>query len=406
MLLCNIISPAMRSRRHAPPQKSPPIEVPIQDEVYMNTTLFPEQLAPLTPVIKRTAPATAPQILSPQHEEGGSLQDGTGNESPQEFYDVPSTFNLSTELPPLPDIPSPLGELVYQDGSGECLYEGIPDEQFYEGIQNEEDECIYEGVEDPIGDDEYIYEGVEDPIGDDECIYEGVEDTIEEEGYYEGLPGDEGDNDGVFGERAHASGTIESDEETKELRQLITSLKQTDAAPYVPPKPPPVPIRRPPGFKPPDPPGSADGMFGYRSGSFTQLSNPPAPLALSMSLADVVSVIPSSEGEDDGLYDGIDCDSEEEGEGDESGSGKKDASQEGSQDSNEVRKRLFSSKQMRKSVKKTRERTASGLSNLKSKWKESKAKKDISKVFKDTRYIEHFWGRGWESGTVIGRSNS
>ena len=61
------------------------------------------------------------------------------------------------------------------------------------------------------------------------------------------------------------------------------------------------------------------------------------------------------EGTDDGLYDGIDIDSE--GEEDESGSGKKDASQ-ASQDSNEVRKRLFSSKIMRVSnlcIKKLRD---------------------------------------------------
>lgn len=198
------------------------------------------------------------------------------------------------------------------DGDIDCLYEGIPNEEdnFYEGVGSPINDQIYEGIGSPMND---LYEGLDDNEGND--IYDGI--TGENEVFYEGL----GD---IF--------EVNDAKEDESLLNLIHSLAKTDT-PYVPPKPPPVPLRNPSKtFKPlPDIPQNQEIRTFHlpkKSPSLQGLTFNYSPLpkvadyniSKSKSLVDMTSrrssaspkVSSATSIESDGLYDGIDMDSTDE----------------------------------------------------------------------------------------------
>ena len=334
------------------------------EEIYMNTSLHAEQkfTTPHYPV------KYVPEQESISHRISVSFKDDEGiRPSPEEYYMVPpavsgdTNFNDGTNeittleqtspqeyspglydappqidtkhsaLPPLP--PSANDPLMFyhqnsvingisHNETGECFYEGINDvdiTSLYEGIPNDEDN-FYEGVGSPMND---FYEGIEDNDGND--FYEGIPDQ-DNDVFYEGLVEPQEFND------------VKEDDS---LLNLIESLTKSDT-PYVPPKPPPVPMRNPSKtFKPlPDIPqnkelGSFDSAKKKVKGLMKKspslhgltLNYSPLPqdrisiISKSKSLADVTSSHRSSISpklssvtslSSDGLYDGIEMLSEDE----------------------------------------------------------------------------------------------
>lgn len=240
------------------------------------------------------------------------------------LYDAPAPIKNNIELPPIPcQLTDPLliiNHTVSDDADSsqneiqECFYEGISDTELsslYEGVAPEvEDDNYYEGLENSTD----IYEGIDN--GDD--FYEGISDDAENDVFYEGLEE----------EPESKSGSIVS------LQNLIESLsKSKPEAPYVPPKPPPVPMRNPSkNFKPlPNIPQykpiSHSKTFSIKKSpsfhnlhyKYSPILKDPKHMPKSKSLVDVTSPRSSaspreessSSMSDDGLYDGIDMGSEE-----------------------------------------------------------------------------------------------
>ena len=265
-------------------------------------------------------------------EQPSIVEQGSSEEYSPGFYDAPPQMDTKhAALPPLP--PSANDPLIFyhqnsasngnsHEEDGECFYEGINDvdiASLYEGIPNDEDN---------------FYEGVGSPMND---LYEGIGEN-EENDFYEGIP--DQDND-VFYEGLGEPQEFQDGKEDDSLMNLIQSLTQSDT-PYVPPKPPPVPMRNPSKtFKPlPDIPqnteittfhaekGKAKGPF-KRSPSLQGLSfnysplpqEPDSMISKSKSLADMTSshrsslspkVSSTASLSSDGLYDGIELPSDNE----------------------------------------------------------------------------------------------
>ena len=173
-------------------------------------------------------------------------------------------------------------EGIGDDLNGDNLYEGIPDDSIAQ------DDNIYEGIPDATIDDNF-YEGLGDDDVDEDNVYEGLPEIVES--YYEGLPGEGPD---VF--------------------EPLAILNQ-DNAPYVPPKPPPVPNRNR-SYMPPLPllPDYALNVQKPPSSVPSIPTNPPpfSPMIPIHAEADIAEIIlPISLNDDEGIdengfYDGID----------------------------------------------------------------------------------------------------
>ncbi|KAL5252286.1 hypothetical protein ACHWQZ_G015158 [Mnemiopsis leidyi] len=345
-------------------------------------------------------------------EQPAIIEQGSSEEYSPGFYDAPSQIETKhSALPPLPSSANdPL--IFYQPNSAsndnpngelaECFYEGINDvdiASLYEGIPNDEDN---------------FYEGVGSPMND---LYEGIGEN-EENDFYEGIP--DQDND-VFYEGLGEPQEFHDVRKNDSLMNLIQSLTESDT-PYVPPKPPPVPMRNPSKtFKPlPDIPQNKEIISFYaesgkekvpfkKSPSLQGLSfnysplpqEPDSMICKSKSLADMTSSHRSSLSpkvstvtslSSDGLYDGIELPSDNEEE--EQKNHESEPEQEAQERENFARRSYSLS--VKKTVKKTKIKTAQQLGNLKeslthtykerkSKWKESKARLDIKVALKETK---------------------
>ncbi|XP_063678073.1 uncharacterized protein LOC134814028 isoform X4 [Bolinopsis microptera] len=389
----------------------------------------PEEYYMVPPTVSGDANSNdhSTKIIAPDQ-----LSHGTEEYSPG-LYDAPTPLDINhATLPPLP--PSANDPLIFYHQNSvingiahseaaiahsetqECFYEGINDvdtDCLYEGIPHDEDEeNFYEGVGSPMND---FYEGIGD--NDENDFYEGIgdDDDDDDNDIYEGIP----DNNDVFYEGLGSPQEFNDIKEDDSLLNLIQSLTKSDT-PYVPPKPPPVPMRNPSKtFTPlPDIPqnkelGSSSFVFAKKKNKGTVKKSPslhgltfnysPVPqesiISKSKSLADMTSSYRSSTSpkfasvtslSSDGLYDGIEMLSEDDEEL------AKDHDPEQESPESEYSGRRSYSVAVKKSVKKTKIKTAQQFEHLKetftlsikerkSKWKESKARLDLKVALKGTK---------------------